>query len=480
MVYAIFIGVLGWEQYSVIGSQVFGGRMYAGAVRIFWFGQLLLVMLCWSHAAMAQQAQADNPLQTQAVTRKLTAAELFAFADTARDRGDFKAAEAAYRALSEHGDIQLRTEARFRLAMMLADAEHRYRNAAVEFRRILDENPHATRVRLELARMNALLGDASAAQRELRSAAADGLPPEVAQTVRFYASALDARRKIGGGLEIALAPDSNVNRATRASSLGTVIGNFTLNPMGQARSGVGLAVRGQAFGRARLTSRTNLLSQLSGQTNLYRDSNFNDFILSPQFGPEIYVGKDKIQVLAGPAWRWYGGNLYTRSITTSGNWQHPLGARSQLRVNGGYAHIDNRRNDLEDGESYWMSLGLDRAMSARLGGAVQFSGARQNANDPGYATASVGISGFLYRDTGRTTFVLGLGYSHLEADKRLLLFSNRRIDDRFTANLGGTFRMLRIGSWAPVARVLYERNRSTLTLYDYSRIAAEFGVSAAF
>ena len=40
--------------------------------------------------------------------------------------------------------------------------------------------------------------------------------------------------------------------------------------------------------------------------------------------------------------------------------------------------------------------------------------------------------------------------------------------------------MLRLGAWAPVARLLYERNRSTFTLYDYSRIAAEFGVSTAF
>jgi tetratricopeptide (TPR) repeat protein len=450
-------------------------------VRIFWFGQLFSAILYWPYAAMAQQALAENPVQAQkAVTRKLTAAELFAFADTARDRGDFKTAEAAYRALSEHGDIQLRTEARFRLGMMRADREHRYREAAVEFRKILDENPRATRVRLELARMAALLGEAATAQRELRAAAADGLPPDVVQTVRFYANALEARRNIGGGFEIALAPDNNVNRATRASSLSTVIGDFTLNPDAQTRSGVGLALRGQGFIRAHLSTRVNFLAQLSGQAILYRDHAFNDIILSPQLGPEIYAGKGKIQALLGAGWRRYGRQPYTRSVAATGSWQHPLGARSQLRLDGGYAHINNQRNNFEDGESYSLSMMLDHAMSARLGGGVKLFGACQSANDPGYANASGGISGFLYRDTGRTTFVLGLGYSHLEADKRLFLFPVRRIDDRFTASLGGTFRMLRLGSWAPVARVIYERNRSTLTLYDYSRIAAEFGLSAAF
>ncbi len=450
-------------------------------MQIFRFGQLLWVILYWPYACFAQQTQADTPAQTQsAVTRNLTATQLFTFADTARDHSDFKTAEDAYRALSEHGDIQLRIEARFRLGMMLADQQHRYREAAVEFRRILDENPHATRVRLELARMAALLGEATTAQRELRAAAADGLPPDVAQTVRFYANALDARRRIGGGFEIAFAPDNNVNRATRASSLSTVIGDFSLNPDAQTRSGVGLALRGQGFIRAQLAPRLNFVAQLSGQANLYREHNFNDIILSPQLGPEIYAGKNKIQVLVGPAWRWYGRQPYTRSVAATGSWQHPLGARSQLRLDGGYAHVDNQRNDFEDGGNYSLGIGLDHAMSARLGGGVKFFGARQGANDPGYSTASGGISGFLYRDTGRATFVLGLGYSHLEADKRLFLLPVRRVDDRFTANLGGTFRMLRLGSWAPVVRVLYERNRSTLTLYDYSRIAAEIGVSAAF
>lgn len=440
---------------------------------------LLTAIGCESVEAEPIPADSEST-EHKSATRELTPAQLFAFADASRDSGDFKTAESAYRALSEHGDLQLRTEARFRLAMMLAGQQHRYREAAVEFRKILDENPHATRVRLELARMNALLGEAASAQRELRAAAADGLPPDVARAVRFYTNALDASRKFGGGLEIALAPDSNVNRATRASSLNTIIGNFNLNQDGQARSGVGLALRGQGFVRAPLDSHVKLLARMSVQANLYRDSVFNDIIIAPQLGPEIYSGRDKIQLLAGPAWRWYGDEPYTRSLAVSGSWQHPLGPRNQLRLDSGFVHIDNRRNDLQDGTQYSLSLGVDHAISARLGGGVQFAASRQTANDPGYATASGGISGFLYRDTGRTTFVLGLGYNRLEADKRLFLFPVRRVDKRMTASLSGTFRMLRLGSWAPVARAFYERNRSSLTLYDYSRIAAEFGVSAAF
>lgn len=161
---------------------------------------------------------------------QLTPAQLFLFADAARDAGDFAAAESAYRALAANPDIDLRTEARFRLGLMLADRMGRPRDAAIEFRRILDEKPDAARVRLELARMDAMLGRLGAAEREFRAAQATGqLPPDVERAVRFYASALAAAKPFGGSIELALAPDSNINRATRSDTLGTVIGDFTLS-----------------------------------------------------------------------------------------------------------------------------------------------------------------------------------------------------------------------------------------------------------
>ena len=130
------------------------------------------------------QAHEHSAGATQQSVR-VSAEQLLAFADQARATRDFAAAETAYRALAGDPDIELRTEARFRLAIMFADDLGRHRDAAVLFREILDEKPGATRVRVELARMQAMLGDLRAAERELRSAQAAGLPPEVEQQVRF-------------------------------------------------------------------------------------------------------------------------------------------------------------------------------------------------------------------------------------------------------------------------------------------------------
>jgi hypothetical protein len=364
--------------------------------------------------------------------------------------------------------------------MMLADKQKKYREAAVELRKILDEKPKSGRIRLELARMHAQLGNASAAARELRAAEAAGLPAEVEQMVRFYANALNARKRFGGSLEVAIAPDSNINRATRSDTLGTVIGDFTLDDAAKAHSGVGLSLRGQTYARLPLGSKVNLLARVSGSADVYRDHAFDDFILGVQVGPELVSGADRIALSAGPSWRWYGTDPYSFNYGGNASWQHPLGKRTQLRVDGGVARVNNKRNDLQDAVVWSLSAGLDRAFSARFGGGMQLYGTREAARDPGYATASGGVGAYLFREFGQTTAVLSLGYSHLEADERLALFPQRRIDDRFSASLSATFRQVRIGSIAPLARIKWERNKSTIELYNYNRIAAEVGITTAF
>lgn len=411
---------------------------------------------------------------------EMTAAQLFQYADAARDRADFETAEAAYRALMEDPDLELRTEARFRLALMLADQMGKPREAAVLLRRILDDKPDAAAVRLQLARLQAQMGNMSEARRELRAAEATGLPPQVEQQVRFFANALSALKRTGGGFEVAAAPSTNINNATHSDTLGTIIGDFTLDEDAKAQSGIGLSVRGQLYHRIPLSTKTDILLRASGSADIYRKSRFDDFSASLQAGPQWRWGSDRFSLAGAASWRWYGMDPYSTSYGVTGNWQHPLGKRTQLRMDGTVLLEDNHRNNLEDGERYTLAIGLDRAFSARFGGGFQLNGSRDAASDPGYSTASGGINTYLYREMGRTTAVLNLGYRRLEADKRLFLYPQRRKDDNFSASLSGTFRGLTFGTFAPLVRVAYQRNWSTVEIYDFDRISAEVGLVAAF
>jgi len=420
-----------------------------------------------------------EPAPRQAM--ELTASQLFTYAEAARAGGDFKTAEAAYHALTQDPEVELQTEARFRLARLYADQMGRPRDAAVLLRRILDDKPDAVPVRLELARVLALMGNLGDAQRELRAVEASGaLPPEVEQQVRFFANALTASKRLGGGFEVALAPSTNINNATRSDTLGTIIGDFTLDEDAQAQSGVGASLRGQLYYRLPVGLKADILARASASGDVYRQSDFNDISTSLQVGPQWRGGRDRFSLAAATSWRWYGQKPYTFSYGATGNWQHPLSGRTQLRIDGTFLFEDNRRNNLEDGHYFTLAAGVDLAFSSRSGGGVQVNGMRDVARDPGYSTASGGVHAYLYRELGRTTAVLSVGYRHLEADARLFLYPERRKDDTFNASLSGTFRALTLGTFAPMMKVRYQRNWSTVEIYDFDSVSAEFGIVAAF
>ena len=412
--------------------------------------------------------------------RQVSAAEVFQIASTAREKGDFKRAEAAYRALQADPDVEVRTEARFRLALMLANDMKRLTEAALQLRRILDDKPNAARVRFELARVLAQSGDLRAAERELRAAEAAGLPPDVERLVRFYAAALNARKAFGGSIEVALAPDSNINRATRSETLGTVIGDFSLDDQARAQSGIGVDLRGQIYWRKALEPGTEIIVRQSARASLYGHRDFNDISTSLQIGPQYASGTDTITLSAGPNSRWFGSSLYTIGYGGAATVQHRLGKRGQLRLDGSIQHQDNHRSAAQTADEFTLSAALDRAISARFGGGLSAYAFREKARDAGYSFISGGTSAYAFREIGHTTFVGTTGYSHLEADERLFLYPRRRREDRINASLAVTLRALHVGAFAPLVRVSWERNLSSIEIYDYSRTSAEIGVSSAF
>lgn len=331
------------------------------------------------------------------------------------------------------------------------------------------------------------------------------VPAEVERIVRFRALGFGEDRPFGGSIEAAALLDSNINRATRADALGAVISDFapvrvpppTAVPPGDAmpgapgegglpvgdygaRSALGVSLRGQLYWRSQVDNDSDFLVRASTSGALYGDARYNDLALSLQAGPEYAVGSDRIAVFIGPAWRWYAAEPYSLALGGGVSWQHPLGGYAQLRVELGAARVDNRRDPLLDGASFTLTAELDRTLTWRSGVGAQLLLARETAREPGYAFTSAGVNLHAFREFGATTLVAAVGYSRLEADRRLPLFARRRVDDRFTASLAATFRALRVGPVAPLARLSWERNRSTERFYDFRRVAGELGLVAVF
>ncbi len=47
-------------------------------------------------------------------------------------------------------------------------------------------------------------------------------------------------------------------------------------------------------------------------------------------------------------------------------------------------------------------------------------------------------------------------------------------------SVGATFRQIEVGGFSPVVRVAYERNSSTVGIYDYRRTTFDLGITRAF
>jgi len=460
---------------------------------------LLLAFLAAPTSALAGQSdtsaapsptQGQIPAQAPALSADgrslsgLNAAQLFDLADQAHLAGRDPDAEAIYKAITADPVVETRSEARFRLGMMYA-SQKRYTDAALSFRAILDEQPQAARVRLELAQVLAAMGDEGGARAQLRQAQASGLPPQVALVVDRFQSALRSNKTFGGNFEAALAPDSNINRATDAKTLDTPLAPLTLSDDARAQSGLGAHVSGQVFARLRVSPVLALVPRLSGDGTFYEDSQFNDLSGSALLGLEYQAGpRDRLMPSAGMTWRTYGGKPYARTISTDLRWTHGLGRRSQLDTSFSYGRNRYSTNKLQDGDQFGLGFSLERALSARSGVGVTLNGSRQTARDAAYATTSGGVTLLGWRDMGKTTLFANATARRLESDAGLVLGPfgalPRRQEWFLRAGLGGTFRQVQVAGFSPVVRVAFERNFSTVGIYDYQRVNVDFGITRSF
>jgi hypothetical protein len=142
--------------------------------------------------------------------------------------------------------------------------------------------------------------------------------------------------------------------------------------------------------------------------------------------------------------------------------------------------VKYRTNRLQEGDLFDLSISAEHALNSRSGIGGSAGGTRQTARDPGYATVAGYLSIFGWRDLGRATLFASAGLRRTEGDARLLLFRDRRREWLYQASLGATFRNLTYRGFAPLVRLRYERNVSTIELYDYRRVAADFGITRAF
>lgn len=426
-----------------------------------------------------QAGAAELAAPSPARTIEASATDLFVIADQLIYRGKRDQAQRILGLLSRDPNLDVRNEARYRQFLLL-EKEGPSKAAALLLRAILDEQPDAPAVRLKLATMLHKIGDEDSALRELRALRAADLPPAVARFVDRISASLQASRPFGMQLELALAPDSNINRATRSDTLGTIFGDFTFDKDSRRRSGVGAALRSSVHRRLALGRDFSIVARASTDLNLYRDKDFNDISSELSVGPEFRLSRARLSAEVGLGQRWYGMKPYQRQLRISGSASRALDAVSQGRVDASFRWSDNRVNDLQDGRGLTLRARYERALSPEMSLSASITGDRFKARDDAYSTRSWTAALNLYRDMGRITVSLGAEIGRLRADERLDILPETRGDKLTRLSLSAVFRQFTVAGFAPMTRIVVEHNRSNIEFYDYKRTRTEFGVSRAF
>jgi tetratricopeptide (TPR) repeat protein len=437
-------------------------------------------MMLLTMALIAAPAEpAPEPVVPSVVTG-LDPAQMFAGAERLLAAGRDAEAETLLQALTSDPDRGVRNEARFRLARLRIAAGERA-EAAVLLRRILDDEPDAARVRLELARLLVEMGDEAGAARQLRQAQAAGLPPDIARVVDQFSTALRSVAPLGASLEVALAPDSNVNRATARDSVDTGLFPIDLDEDARARSGLGIAASGQVFGRVPIGGRLRLLPRLSGSARLFREGQFNDIVADARLGVERSDSTGgRLTLSVGHDRRWFGGRAFTRSAVIGLDWLRPVSRTAQVSLSASASDQRFPTSRGQDGTLWQASAAYEFAVSRQSGLSLSLSGARQSAADPGFSSWSGGASGLAWLDAGRSTWFATVSARRLVADAPFFLFTAPRQEWLVRGVAGVTLRSLGVSGFAPVVRLVAEQNTSTVGLFAYRRLAGEFGLTRAF
>jgi hypothetical protein len=224
----------------------------------------------------------------------------------------------------------------------------------------------------------------------------------------------------------------------------------------------------------------SVLVSLSGSADLYRNRQFNDVTVVARAGPEIGLGDGRINLSAGAARRWFGGDAFSTSVGASVDLTYPLASVAQIRVSSTADRVRNHRNPLETGWAFSGGTSVELALSPRSGMGVAMSGIRRSLKDPGYSTTAGQVTAFAYRELGSMTLTGSASVGQLEADQRLFLYPEKRSETLIRGTVGATFRQLAISGFAPIAQLTVERNRSSIEIYDYRRAAFEVGITRAF
>jgi tetratricopeptide (TPR) repeat protein len=364
--------------------------------------------------------------------------------------------------------------------------------ASFIYERILAANPNYLGVRLEMGQAYLALGDYARAKLEFETVLRfDNLPPGLREQAQIYSKAADesiaGRKTIGFGyVELGYGYDSNVQSATRTSEISVINGNtLILDPTRLKRGDhyKALALGGELIHA--LTERFSAFGGADARGRSYKNIDVADFdSLDGRFGFGYSDGthSTRLGVNAGRYWLDYAKTRDTLGMTA--DYRYLVTKQDQFTFNAGASRFhfvseDLKVNnfDLYQAAIGWLHAAADGRAAAGLtliGGIENATKGRPDGDKPFYGA----------RITLQTAFSDQIGAFFLGGVQRgkysdvNALFNTKRRDDLYDVTAGLTWSFAK--GWSLRPQVVYYKNKSNLTLFEYDRTDASVNLRTDF
>lgn len=373
------------------------------------------------------------------------------------------------------------------LTGFMAAREGDFAGAAREYKAILADDPGQTRVRLELGKAMLAMGQAQAADRQLRLAQQSReLGPEIARLVRGARDVIRSGRSFRADISLGLAPDTNINNATSARTVDVRLGDLelplTLNDAARARSGVGQTGTLSLASRLPVGGDTFFVGNADASGSNYDGARFDDYLAQIAAGAETQVSNGaSVSLQAIAAQRWFGGTVASRQLGARLGTQFAIGEVRRLGVQLDLRHTDSHFDRAFGGWQGGIYASYETPFSRNLIAAAQVFARRDWLREPAYANVEVGGNATVAGDLPRgISFSLGGTVSRAWFDAPMAIFSAEpRRDWRLTSQVTLGYRKVRVFGFSPqvawqttvigssLAYFRSERNRFTVSLARY-------------
>lgn len=434
----------------------------------------VLAALAWALAFAACAADADVIAQGETLVRAGRYADAYQLLEPLEDKlaGDIKFDYLLARSALETG---------------------RPSRASFIYERILAANPNYLGVRLEMGQAYLALGDYARAKLEFETVLRfENLPPGLREQAQIYSKAADAslagKRTIGYGYaEVGYGYDSNVQSATRTSQINSVNGQplIFLDPTRLKRGDhyKALALGGELAHA--LSERFSAFAGADARGRAYNDIDAGDFgSLDGRFGLGYSEGANSTRIGLNGGRYWLDSKKTRDSLGMTVDYRHLLTKQDQLTLNAGATRFHFVPEDLKvnNFDLYQAAIGwLHATADGRAAAGLTLIGGKENATngrldgDKPFYGGRITLQSSFTEQIG--AFFLG-GVQRGKYSQVNQAFGATRVDTLYDLTAGVTWSFAK--GWSLRPQLVYYKNKSNLTLFEYDRTDASINLRADF